>query len=133
MSTANEFTKLLLETNKAVQATHIILDYVDLVNSQKGDLAPEAGASAERLRELADDVGKQIEILRYYINEALNRIVIEPEDCKAAANNLILYHHTLEDAIAHAERQMQGYQEGSYWWRFWSGVLENLLEKKKEA
>jgi len=133
MPTANEYTKLLLETNKAVQAMHILLDYVDCVNAQRQGLDPKAHEAVERIKELAENTGKEIQNLRFYINDALNKIEIDPDDLKAGANNLILYHNTLDDAIEYTNQQIRGYEENSYWWRYWTGILNELLEKKHEG
>jgi len=133
MSTANEFTKLLLETNKAVQAFHLLLDYVDLIKAQGKELAPEASASADKIKSLTEDgIGKEIEKLRNCINEALNKIEIVDEDLKSGANNLILYHNTIKEAVEYATRQEAGYEENSYWNRYWSGICDILKEKQEE-
>ncbi|MEE9253256.1 MAG: hypothetical protein V3U74_07930 [Thermodesulfobacteriota bacterium] len=132
MASAKVYTNLLLETNSAIKALHLVLDYVDLVNNHKDDLDPKALEAGTKIRALAEDAGKEVEETRRYVDEALNKLEVDPEDCSTAANNLLLYYNTFDDCMTQTSQKIQSYKENSYWWRYWTGVLECLLKIRAE-
>lgn len=132
MADAKDYTNLLLETNRAIQALHLVLDYVDLVNNLKDDIDPKAPDHGVKIKSLIEDSGGEVEEIRKYIDVALNKLEVDPEDCKTAANNLLLYYNTFDDCMTQTSQKVQSYEENSYWWRYWTGVMECLLAIQAE-
>lgn len=130
MATAAEFTKILTESGRTIKAMDYIRDFVDVVNKHQDDLDPGAIAAGEKIREVADTIQTEIKTITEFINEALNKIEVDPEECEKGSKNLLLYHNTLEQAIANVSQQINDYEENSYWWRYWSLIMKHLQEMK---
>lgn len=130
MTTAAEFTKILTESSKTLKATDYIRDFVDVVNNLQDDLDPGAVEAGEKIREAADILQAELKTITGFINDALNKIEVDPEECEKGANNLLLYHDTLEQAMVNVSQQINNYEEDSYWWRYWSLIMKHLQEMK---
>jgi hypothetical protein len=128
--TAQELTKLLTETKKARESLEKVLDYVDLINRHLGDLPTDVKASGDGIRDHASGIEKHIEEIRYHINTVLNKIPIDDNEVKDAANKLLLYQGDVSQVINWAEAQKRGHEENSYWWRYWQAVSDVIKEKK---
>ena len=65
------------------------------------------------------DVGK-------FVQAALDDIKISEEELEAAAEQLKLFTNGDNEAIEYAEKELKGLVEGTYWARYWSGLLSRL-------
>jgi hypothetical protein len=128
--TAQELTKLITEANKARQALYFVLDYVDLVNSHRDNLPPETQTVGSRIKDHASEIERHIEELRYHINTVLDKMPLNAEEIKTAANKLLLYESNIAQAMNWVKVQQKPYDENSYWWRHWQAIYDILKEQK---
>lgn len=129
MATAADITKLLNETKRADKAAFFLMDFVDFLNNYTDELDPKAAAAGKSIKKTAEAAVKKIKTISEHVNEALNKIEVDAEECQKGADNLLLYFNTLEEAIAHVNNQKQGYDEGTYWWRYWETIQQDLSDK----
>ncbi len=129
-----QLTDLSKESIKARGYLDRILDYIDLVQKQAGDIGADFGPAGDQVRELSDKIGKNIEDIKEQVETELNKIEVDPDATKDAAEKLMLYHGTIHQVISWADTQKSNYPPESYWWRYWTSVLENvmLIEGAKE-
>ncbi len=128
--TAQELTKLLMETKKARESLDKVLDYVDLINNHLDDLPADVKTSGSGIRDHASEIDKHIQEIRHHINTVLNKIPIDTDEVKDAAKKLLLYQGDIFQIINWAETQKKGHEENSYWWRYWQAVYDILKEQK---
>ncbi len=128
--TVQELTKLLNESSKAKQALNFILDYVDLVNSQRDELPYDTQVAGGRIKGRASEIDKDIEELRYHINVLLDKMPLDTEEIKTAANKMLLVESNASQAMNWAQSQQRRYGENSYWWRHWQAIYDILKEQK---
>lgn len=125
---AKQLTDLSKEGMKARANLDRILDFVDLMNKKAEELEGDIEPACEKIKNLADEIGKYIEEIKDQVDTQLNRMEIDPERTKDAAEKLFLYHGTVHQVISWADTQKSGHKEGSYWWRYWVSVLENVMQ-----
>lgn len=128
--TAQELTKLLTETKKAIDALDKVLDYVDVINNNLDDLPADVKTSGDGIKRQASEIGKYIEEIRHHINSELDKIPLDEDQVKEAANKLLLYQGDISQVIHWAEGQKRNHRENSYWWRYWQAVSD-IIEAQK--
>lgn len=128
--TVQELTKLLNESSKAKQALNFILDYVDLVNSQRDELPSDTQVAGGRIKSRTSEIDKDIEELKHHINVLLDKIPLDTEEIKTAANKMLLVESNVSQAMNWAQSQQRRYGEYSYWWRHWQAIYDILKEQK---
>lgn len=127
--TAKELTDLVTETIKAKRNLEKVLDFVDLVNSHSDEFPDEIHTVGEKIKEVAPEIMNNIEKIKSHINNELNKLDVDDEQAKDAANKLLLYHGDIFMTINWAETQMINHDENSYWWRYWDTVNKYLREQ----
>ena len=125
---AKQLTDLSKETNKARHHLDAILDFVDLINKDAENLDGDVTPAGDKIKDLSGELGQSINEIKTIVETQLNKMSIDPEQMKDAAQKLILYHESLHQVIAWAETQKSNHAENSYWWRYWVGVLENVMQ-----
>lgn len=132
---AKELTDLSKESMKARLNADRILDFVDVINKNAEELEGDPVQAAEAIKELADKIGPYIEEIKDQIETQLDKLQVDPEEAKDAAEKLLLYHGTIHQVISWADVQKNAHKQNSYWWRYWVDVLENVmqLETAKQA
>jgi len=61
-----------------------------------------------------------------FVSEVLDAIEISEDELDAAAKQLELYTESKDDAIVYAKKELKTQVEGSYWHKYWTGLLERL-------
>ena len=132
---AKELTDLSKESMKARLNVDRILDFVDVINKNAEELEGDPVQASEAIKELADKIGPYIEEIKDQIETQLDKLQVDPEEAKDAAEKLLLYHGTIHQVISWADVQKNAHKQNSYWWRYWVDVLENVmqLETAKQA
>lgn len=132
---AKELTDLSKESMKARLNLDKILDFVDLVNKNSEELEGAMIQACEGIKELAEMIGPYIDEIKNQIETQLDKIPVDPEETKDAAEKLFLFHGTIHQVISWADVQKNAHKPNSYWWRYWVDVLENVmqLEVAKQA
>lgn len=132
---AKELTDLSKEGVKARLNLDKILDFVDLINKNSEDLEGDTIQATEAIKELSEKIAPYIDDIKDQIEAQLDKIEIDPEETKDAAEKLLLYHGNIHQVISWADVQKSAHKPNSYWWRYWVEVLENVmqLEVAKQA
>lgn len=132
---AKELTDLSKETTKASLNLDKLLDFVDVINKNAEEIEGDTTQATGEISELSSKIAPYINEIKDLIEEQLNKIEIDPEETKDAAEKLLLYHGNIHQVISWADVQKGAHKKDSYWWRYWVGVLENVmqLEVAKEA
>ena len=65
-----------------------------------------------------------------FVQSALDNIPIEDEELDAATEQLIKFMGTKEEAIEYAQKELKGQEDGSYWFKYWSGLIDRLNNAK---
>lgn len=130
--TAKELTELSKHTAKARRNLDNLLDFVDLMNNQAEQLEGDVTPAGEQIKELSHQMSKHVNEIRDLIDTQLDKIPLDPEEIKEAASKLDLYHGNIHQVISHADTQKSNYKEGSYWWRYWVGILDNVMQREME-
>ncbi len=125
---AKELTDLSKESMKARLNLDKILDFVDLINKNSEELEGEMIQACEGIKELAEKIGPYIDEIKNRIETQLDKIPVDPEETKDAAEKLFLYHGTIHQVISWADVQKNAHKPNSYWWRYWVDVLENVMQ-----
>ena len=127
-----QLTDLSQHSAKAQRHLDQVRDFVDLVKKDADDLEGDVMTSGDRIEELSGEVDKHLQEIKKLVEDQLNKIPVDEEATKDAAKKLILYHDSLQQVIAWAEGQKSNHPENSYWWRYWVGVLENVMQDAAE-
>jgi len=130
--TAKELTNLIGETNKVRKALDRILDYVDLINKNSESLPEGTKESLEDVNGNVSSIGTKVDGIKNMLNIELNKIPVDPDEVKLAADNLLLYHGKTDEVMNWALTQLRGHDENSYWWKYWKGVCDAVLEKQAQ-
>ncbi len=125
---AKELTDLSKESMKARLNLDKILDFVDLINKNSEELEGEMIQACEGIKELSEKIGPYIDEIKNQIETQLDKIPVDPEETKDAAEKLFLYHGTIHQVISWADVQKNAHKPNSYWWRYWVDVLENVMQ-----
>ena len=94
----------------------------------EGDVVPPG----EQIKELSDQMSKHVDEIKGLIDTELDRIPIDPEELKEAAEKLNLYHGDINQVLAWADGQKTNYKEDSYWWRYWVGIIDIVMRNEME-
>ncbi|HML93921.1 MAG TPA: hypothetical protein PKC29_00650 [Thermodesulfobacteriota bacterium] len=123
-----ELTDLSKESMKARANLDRILDFVDLINKRAEEIEGDVVTPGDGIKELSDKMGEYIDQIKSSVDGELDKIPVDPEETKEAAEKLLLFHGSLPQVIAWADTQKSGHKQNSYWWRYWVSVLENALQ-----
>jgi len=129
---AKELTELSKQTSKARHNLDNLLDFVDLMNKNNDELEGNVIPAGEQIKELSSQMGKYVKEIQDIIDAELDKIPLDTEEIKDAAKKLGLYHGNIHQVIAWADTQKSNYKENSYWWRYWVGILENVMLQEVE-
>ena len=129
---AKELTELSKQTSKARHNLDNLLDFVDLMNKNDEELEGNVTPAGEQIKKLSSQMGKYVKEIQDIIDAELDKIPLDPEEIKEAAKKLGLYHGNIHQVIAWADTQKSNYKENSYWWRYWVGILENVMLQEVE-
>lgn len=123
-----ELTDLSKESLKARANLDRILDFVDLINKKAEEIEGDVVGPGDGIKEISDKMGEYIDLIKKHVDSQLDKIPVDPEETKEAAEKLLLFHGSLPQVIAWADTQKSGHKQNSYWWRYWVSVLENALQ-----
>lgn len=125
---AKQLTDLSKETVKARYHLDQVLDFVDMIYKDAEHLEGDVTPAGEEIKKLSTKLGKHIEEIKTQVENQLNKIPLDTEHVKDAAQKLMLYHESLHQVMTWAETQKSNHAKDSYWGRYWAGVLENVMQ-----
>ncbi len=129
---ARKLTELSKESLKARARLDQLLDFVDVVSKEAENLEGDVAPAGDKIKGLTDAMSEHIETIKDIVETQLNKIPIDPEETKDAAKKLTLYHGAVHQVISWAETQKSNHKEGSYWYRYWVDVMENVMKEQAE-
>ncbi len=127
---AKEFTKMLDELKKGRKAADFLLDFADLIKANSDLINGDTQSSIDSITNAAHLVHSSIESLTTSVNEDLNKIQIDENEIKDAGKKLLLYQDR-QHVIIHCQQQMANHQKDSYWYNYWEGVLNVVLNMEE--
>lgn len=127
--TAREYTKLLEEIKKAKKATDYLLDFVDLMNNNKENISGDITTPGDKIKEVSHQIHKLIDQINSTIFENLNKIPVDQDEVKDAAEKFLLYQNR-EQILIWSEQQKANHPENSYWWKYWQAVYDYMKERQ---
>jgi len=130
--TAKELTNLIVETSKVRKPLDRIMDYVDLISKNSESLPEGTKESLEDVDGNVSAIGSKVDGIKNTLNTELNKIPVDPDEVKVAADNLLLYHGKTDEVMNWALTQLRGHDENSYWWKYWKGVCDAVVEKQAQ-
>jgi hypothetical protein len=127
---AQDYTKLLDEFKKSRNAADFLLDFVDLIKANSDFISGDTKSNAEKIANAAESIHSSVEELTTAVNEDLNKIPIDELELKDAGQKLLLYQDK-QHAILHCQHQMANHQKGSYWYKYWEFILNDILNMEE--
>ena len=127
--TAKELTDYLKELKKAQGSLDQLLDFTDLAIKDNEKFSDDLTTPAEKIRCCSDTISSSIKEFNNIFNAELNKIPLDADEIKQAAERLMLYHGDKMQVIIWAEQQRVNFEENSYWWKYWTGVLDYVHKK----
>lgn len=124
--TVKDLTHLQKEIKKARDTVDRMLDFVDLMNSASDRIEGDVEPPSSNIREKAESIGDSIGEIKVMVDNQLDKFPIDEEEIKSAANKLLLYQGDAGQVIIWAEQQKANHKEGSYWWKYWQGICEEM-------
>ncbi len=124
--TVKDLTHLQKEIKKASATVDKMLDFVDLMNSASDRIEGDVQTPSSNIRGKAESIEKSIGEIKEIVDNQLDKFPVDQEEIKSAANKLLLYHGDKSQVIIWAEQQKANHNEGSYWWKYWQGICEEI-------
>ena len=128
--TAKDFTQLLNEVKKAKKCADNILDFVDLMNNSKENITGDITSTGEKIKDLGLEAHKLIDEIDSLIYEDLNKIPVNDDEVKEAAEKFLLYQDK-EQILIWSVQQKANHPVDSYWWKYWDGI-HNYMRDRSE-
>lgn len=127
---AKEYTRMLDELKKGRKAADFLLDFADLIKANGDLISGDTQSSIDKIMEAANSVHSSIEQLTTSVNDDLNKIPLDENEIKDAGKKMLLYQDR-QHVIIHCQQQMANNQKGSYWYNYWEGVLNDVLNTEE--
>ncbi|NIP31136.1 MAG: hypothetical protein GTO02_15585 [Candidatus Dadabacteria bacterium] len=129
--TAKELTHYLKELKKTQDSLDQIMDFVDMVNKDNEKFEADLSVPAENIKSTSDTITSSIKEFNDIFNTELDKIPLDNNEVREATEKLLLYHGENMQVIIWAEQQKVNFEEDSYWWRYWTGIIENINQKNE--
>ena len=130
-SDSRTLTYLIKELNNAIRGLQSVDDYLTRLTRAKEILGKESIDLGENVDQKKNDLHDSLLEIGKFVQSALDNIPIEDEELDAATEQLIKFMGTKEEAIEYAQKELKGQEDGSYWFKYWSGLIERLNNAKE--
>ena len=128
--TAKELTKHLKELKKTQESLDQILDFSDLIIKEDEKFDADLKTPADRIKDTSDAITQSIKEFNDIFNEELDKLPLDDDEVREAAEKLLLSHGEKMQVLIWGEQQKVNFKEGSYWWNYWTGIIEYIHEKE---
>ncbi|MEC9381843.1 MAG: hypothetical protein VX984_02020 [Thermodesulfobacteriota bacterium] len=129
-SDSRTLTYLIKELNNAIRGLQSVDDYLTRLTRAKEILGKESIDLGENVDQKKNDLHDSLLEIGKFVQSALDNIPIEDEELDAATEQLIKFMGTKEEAIEYAQKELKGQEDGSYWFKYWSGLIDRLNNAK---
>lgn len=127
--TAKDYTKLLEEIKKAKRSSDYLLDFVDLIKGNADLIDQSTDKQSESIVEACYKIHSSLDEISTAISDDLNKIEIDQEEIKDAAEKFLLYQDK-EQVLLWTEQQKANHPENSYWWKYWDAIRHYMTAKE---
>lgn len=127
--TAKDYTKLLEEIKKAKRSSDYLLDFVDLIKGNADLIGQSTDKQSESIVEACYKIHSSLDEISTAISDDLNKIEIDQEEIKDAAEKFLLYQDK-EQVLLWTEQQKANHPENSYWWKYWEAIRHYMTAKE---
>lgn len=126
MSDSRQLTTLVKELDNTLRTVKSVDEYLTRIAKAKEVLGKESVRISEEIEKNKNNLEQSLLEVGKFVQVALDDIEISDEELDAASEQLKLFSDGDEEAIVYAEKELSGLVEGTYWERYWSGLLGRL-------
>jgi len=126
MSDSRQLTTLVKELDNTLRTVKSVDEYLTRIAKAKKVLGKESVRISEEIEKNKNNLEQSLLEVGKFVQVALDDIEISDEELDAASEQLKLFSDGDEEAIVYAEKELSGLVEGTYWERYWSGLLGRL-------
>ena len=126
MSESRQLTTLVKELDNTLRTVKSVDEYLTRIAKAKEVLGKESVTISEEIEKNKNNLEQSLLDVGKFVQAALDDIKISEEELEAAAEQLKLFTNGDNEAIEYAEKELKGLVEGTYWARYWSGLLSRL-------
>lgn len=126
MSDSRQLTTLVKELDNTLRTVKSVDEYLTRIAKAKEVLGKESVRISEEIEKNKNNLEQSLLEVGKFVQVALDDIEISDEELDAASEQLKLFSDGDEEAIVYAEKELRGLVEGTYWERYWSGLLVRL-------
>jgi hypothetical protein len=126
MSDSRQLTTLVKELDNTLRTVKSVDEYLSRIAKAKEVLGAGSIKLSEKIEKNKNDLEQSLLEVGKYVQLALDDIQISDEELEAASQQLQLFTNGNDEAIEYAEKELKGLAEGTYWARYWSGLLAKL-------
>ena len=126
MSDSRQLTTLVKELDNTLRTVKSVDEYLTRIAKAKEVLGKDSVKMSEEIEKNKNNLEQSLLDVGKFVQVALDDIKISEEELEAAAEQLKLFTNGDNEAIEYAEKELKGLVEGTYWARYWSGLLSRL-------
>lgn len=126
MSDSRQLTTLVKELDNTLRTVKSVDEYLSRIAKAKEVLGKESVELSETIEKNKDNLEQSLLEIGKLVQTALDHIQISDEELESASQQLKLFTNGANEAIEYAEKELKGLEEGTYWARYWSGLLSRL-------
>jgi hypothetical protein len=126
MSDSRQLTTLVKELDNTLRTVKSVDEYLTRIAKAKEVLGKDSVKMSEEIEKNKNNLEQSLLDVGKFVQAALDDIKISEEELEAAAEQLKLFTNGDNEAIEYAEKELKGLVEGTYWARYWSGLLSRL-------
>ena len=125
-SDSRTLTYLIKELNNAIRGLQPVDEYLTRLTRAKEILGKESMDLGENVDQKKNELHDSLLEIGKFVQSTLDSIPIQDEELDAAAEQLVKFMGTKEEAIEYAQKEFKGQEKDSYWFKYWSGLIERL-------
>ena len=126
MSDSRQLTTLVKELDNTLRTVKSVDEYISRIAKAKEVLGKDSVELSEIIENNKNNLEQSLLEIGKFVQTALDHIQISDEELESASQQLKLFTNGTDEAIEYAEKELKGLEEGTYWARYWSGLLSRL-------
>ena len=126
MSDSRQLTTLVKELDNTLRTVKSVDEYLSRIAKAKEVLGKDSDELSEIIENNKNNLEQSLLEIGKFVQTALDHIQISDEELESASQQLKLFTNGTDEAIEYAEKELKGLEEGTYWARYWSGLLSRL-------
>jgi len=125
-SDSRTLTYLVKELNNAIRGLQSVDEYLTRLTRAKEILGKESIDLGENIDQKKTDLHDSLLEIGKFVKSTLDSIPIHDDELDVAAKQLIKFTEDKQHAIEYTQKELKGQDKDSYWFKYWSGLLERL-------